>query len=183
MAQQESVDERAARVSKLELFFDLVFVFTVTQLTALIAAEPDLVGLIKVVLLLSLIWWMYDGYAWLTNALALDVLGHRLLLIGGMGGFLVMALSIPTIFEGGGVAFGVGYLAVVALHGGLYMRETSAAEAAAIRGIVPYNLLAALLLLAAGVTGGDVQWVLVIAAALLLWCVPLIVSLEGFEIA
>ncbi len=69
MAQAEATTERAERVSTLELFFDLVFVFTVTQLTALLAAEPDAVGLVKFVLLLLVIWWMYDGYAWLTNAL------------------------------------------------------------------------------------------------------------------
>jgi len=44
MAQAEATTERAERVSTLELFFDLVFVFTVTQLTALLAAEPDAVG-------------------------------------------------------------------------------------------------------------------------------------------
>ena len=182
MAQAEATTERAGRVSTLELFFDLVFVFTITQLTALLAAEPDAVGLAKVVVLLLVIWWMYDGYAWLTNALALDVVGHRLLLIGGMGGFLLMALAIPTLFEGGGVAFGLGYLAVVVLHTALYIRETSAAEAAAIRGIVPYNVAAALLLVAAGIADGAAQWVLVVLAAVLVWSVPAIVSLEGFEI-
>ena len=44
MAQAEATTERAERVSTLELFFDLVFVFAVTQLTALLAAEPDAVG-------------------------------------------------------------------------------------------------------------------------------------------
>ncbi len=182
MEELDATTERAERVSTLELFFDLVFVFTVTQLTALLAAEPDAVGLAKVVVLLLVIWWMYDGYAWLTNALALDVVAHRLLLIGGMGGFLVMALAVPTLFESGGVAFGLGYLAVVVLHTALYIRATSAAEAAAIRGIVPYNVAAALLLVAAGIADGAVQWVLVVFAAVLVWCVPAIVSLEGFEI-
>ncbi len=183
MQSAEPADGRAVRVSTLELFFDLVFVFTVTQLTVLLADEPDAAGLVKVVLLLSVIWWMYDGYAWLTNALALDVLAHRLLLIGGMAGFLIMALAVPTTFEGGGVAFGVGYLVVVALHGGLYIKETSVGEARAMLGIAPYNLLAALLLLAGGFAGGETQWVLVVAAAVLFWCVPLLVSLEGFQIS
>jgi low temperature requirement protein LtrA len=176
-------DDEGVRVSTLELFFDLVFVFTLTQLTGLLAAEPDAAGLAKVVLLLSVIWWIYDGYVWLTNALPLDALRHRLLLIGGMGGFLLMALAIPTAFAGSGTAFGVGYLVVVALHSGLYVYETSASQAAAVRGIVPYNLAAAVLLLAGGVVGGDTQWALAVAGSALLWSVPFIVSLEGFRIA
>ena len=99
-------------------------------------------GLAKVVVLLAVIWWMYDAYTYLTNALAGDAVRHRLLLIGGMGGFLIMALAIPTTFEGGGAALGAGYLAVIALHGGLFIRATSAAEADVMRGVLPFNLVA-----------------------------------------
>jgi low temperature requirement protein LtrA len=178
-----ATEDREVRVSTLELFFDLVFVFTVTQLTGLVADDPSWTGLAKVVLLLSIIWWIYDGYVWLTNTVALDVLGHRLLLLGGMAGFLVMALAIPTTFEDGGLAFGLGYLAVVSLHGWLYIRATSPSEAEAIRGIVPYNLAAALMLVAAGIVKGEAQWALVVAPAVLLWFVPYITTLEGFQVA
>jgi low temperature requirement protein LtrA len=51
-----TADERAGRVSSLELFFDLVFVFTLTQLTGLLAAEPNWTGLLKVVLILTVIY-------------------------------------------------------------------------------------------------------------------------------
>jgi low temperature requirement protein LtrA len=178
-----AAEERTGRVSSLELFFDLVFVFTLTQLTGLLAAEPTGAGLLKVVLILSVTWWIYDGYAWLTNALALDALSHRLFLLGGMAGFLVMALAIPTAFEGSGTAFGLGYLAVILLHSALYVRETSVEEARAIRGIVPYNLAAASLLLVGGIVGDEVQWALFVVSAILLWSVPALVSLEGFQIA
>jgi low temperature requirement protein LtrA len=183
VAQAQAVEERQVRVSTLELFFDLVFVFTLTQLTGLLAADPDWSGLAKVVLLFSAIWWIYDGYVWLTNALTVDVLGSRILLIGGMAGFLIMALAIPTTFDDGGLGFGLGYLAVVALHSGLYMRATSARDAAAIRGIVPYNIVAALFLVGAGLASGGLKWLLVAVAALLVWLVPFIVPLEGFQIA
>jgi len=113
MQSAEPADGRAVRVSTLELFFDLVFVFTVTQLTVLLADEPDAAGLVKVVLLLSVIWWMYDGYAWLTNALALDVLAHRLLLIGGMAGFLIMALAAGLARARQRVGSGPGFVLVV----------------------------------------------------------------------
>ena len=92
--------DRTARVSTLELFFDLVFVFTITQLTAVLVAGGDAVAIAQVVLMLTVIWWMYDGYAWLTNAIATDHLRHRLLLIGGMGAFLVIALAVPAAFGG-----------------------------------------------------------------------------------
>ena len=56
------------QVSSVELFFDLVFVLTITQLTTLLVAEPSGVGLAKVGLIFGNVWWMYGGYAWLTNA-------------------------------------------------------------------------------------------------------------------
>ena len=64
--------ERVERVSTLELFFDLVFVFTITQLTAVLSDDPTLRGLLRVVLMLGVIYYMYGGYAWLTNAVAAD---------------------------------------------------------------------------------------------------------------
>ena len=86
--------ERSVRVSTLELFFDLVFVLSITQLTAVLVDGGDAESVVRVVVMLLLIWWTYDGYAWLTNAIATDRLRYRLALIGGMGGFLVIALAI-----------------------------------------------------------------------------------------
>ncbi len=182
MGQAEATQERTVEVSSLELFFDLVFVFTLTQLTTLLTDEPDVAGLAKVVVLLAVIWWMYDAYTYLTNALAGDAVRHRLLLIGGMGGFLIMALAIPTTFEGGGVALGAGYLAVIALHGGLFIRATSAAEADVMRGVLPFNLVAGLLVLGGGIAGGDAQWILFAAAAVLVWASPFFYSVEGLRL-
>ena len=83
------------RVSTLELFFDLVFVFTITQLTAVIGEHTGAAGLARAVLMLGLIWWMYGAYAWLTNAVAPNSTPRRLLLLGGMGAFFVQALADP----------------------------------------------------------------------------------------
>ncbi len=71
--------DRSPRVSTLELFFDLVFVFTVTQLTAVVVAGGGAASAVQVAVMLAVIWWMYDGYAWLTNAIATDLLRFRLL--------------------------------------------------------------------------------------------------------
>ena len=81
---EETID-RSPRVSTLELFFDLVFVFTVTQLTGVLVAGSG-AATVHVLVMLAVIWWMYDGYAWLTNAIATDLVRFRLLLLGGMGG-------------------------------------------------------------------------------------------------
>ena len=56
-----------ARVSTLELFFGLVFVFTITQLTSMLAEHVTLAAAGRVLLIFGLLWWMYGGYAWLTN--------------------------------------------------------------------------------------------------------------------
>jgi low temperature requirement protein LtrA len=182
MAPMSSPTERSVRVSTLELFFDLVFVFTVTQLTGVLVEGGDRGSVVQVVVMLAVIWWMYDGYAWLTNAIATDRVRFRLLLIGGMGGFLVIALAVPEAYEGDGLAFGLGYLAVVFLHSSMYVKGTSLAEAAAILRIVPFNLAAAVLVLVGGALGGDVQWLLWAAAAALLWGTGWSASLEGFVI-
>jgi low temperature requirement protein LtrA len=175
--------ERAVRVSTLELFFDLVFVFTITQLTGVLVAGGDAASVVQVVVMFHVIWWMYDGYAWLTNAIATDRLRYRLLLLGGMGAFLVIALATPQAYEGDGLAFGLAYLVVVCLHGGMYAKGTSISEVAAILRIVPFNLGAAVLVLVGGALGGDVQWILWTFAAALLWVTPWFTSLEGFVIS
>ena len=174
--------DRTQRVSTLELFFDLVFVFTITQLTGVLVTGGDLSSVVQVVVMLAVIWWMYDGYAWLTNAIATDRIRFRLLLLGGMGGFLVIALAIPEAYEGEGLAFGLAYLVVTALHAGMYARGASLSEVTAILRLVPYNLAAAGAVVAGGAVGGDVQWGLW-AVAGLVWATPWITSVEGFVIS
>ena len=175
--------DRSARVSTLELFFDLVFVFTITQLTAVLVNGNGGTGALQVVVMLAVIWWMYDGYAWLTNAIATDLLRFRLLLLGGMGGFLVVALAIPNAYAGQGLAFGIGYAIVVVLHAGMYVKGTTVSEVSAILRLVPFNLAAAVLVLVGGAAGGGLQDVLWAGAAVLLWFTPWFTSTEGFVIA
>ena len=172
------------RVSTLELFFDLVFVFTITQLTAVIGEHTGAAGLARAVLMLGLIWWMYGAYAWLTNAVAPNSTPRRLLLLGGMGAFFVQALAIPTAFSGAGLAFGIGYLAVVVVHSGLYLRAASESSRRAILRLVPFNLGSALLVLVGGIAGGDAQYVLWLVALLLELSTPFLAGgVEGFEVS
>jgi low temperature requirement protein LtrA len=173
-----------ARVSTLELFFDLVFVFTITQLTTVLLREPNGRGVAQVFLMLGVIWWMYGGYAWLTNAVPPHGLTRRLLLLGGMAGFLVLALAIPHAFAGSGLTFGLAYLVVIAVHGGLFIRATATSVSTAFRGIAPINVAAAAMVLAGGIAGGTAEYVLWAAAFVLTWFgTPLLTDDTGFEIA
>jgi low temperature requirement protein LtrA len=177
-----STAPRSVRVSTLELFFDLVFVFTITQLTDVLAEGHDLEALSRVVVMLLLIWWIYDGYAWLTNAITTDRLRFRLLLVGGMGGFLIIALAAPHAYESDGVVFGLGYLAVTLLHAGMFARGATLNEMRAILKLAPFNLLAAVLVLVGGALGGDAQTLLWAATGVLLWLTPRLTSVEGFVV-
>lgn len=141
--------ESGVRVSTLELFFDLVFVFTITQLTETLAEHVTLATLAEVLLMLFVIWWMYSGYAWLTNAVAPSSSTRRTLLLAGMAGFLVMALAVPEAFGEYGWLFGVSYLVVNLVHSALFLLAGPGARKA-MRQLAPLNILAALLVLAGG---------------------------------
>src|SRR5947207_10303770 len=119
-------EQQVGRVTPLELFFDLVFVFTITQLTTVLYHEPTLRSLVQVVLMLGVIWWMYGGYAWMTNAVSAHTTIRRLLLLGGMVGYFVLALAIPRAVSSSGLAFGLAYLVVVSVHSTLFARASSA---------------------------------------------------------
>jgi low temperature requirement protein LtrA len=163
-AQAGGTGSAEIRVSTIELFFDLVFVFAITQLTSLLAGAPTVAGLGQVVLIFGNLWWIYGGYAWLTNAVPPREPVLRLLMLGGMGGFLVVALAIPTAFDGGGVLFGVGYLLVTLVHTGMFLLSSQESAVRAMRRLGPANAIAAALLLLAGFTRGPLQWLLWTAA-------------------
>ncbi|WP_223165309.1 low temperature requirement protein A [Lentzea indica] len=146
----EAHEETEYRVSTLELFFDLVFVFTITQLTSTLADDTSPLGFARVVIMLFVILWMYFGYVWLTNSVPPNTTVRRLLLMGGMGGFLVIALAIPNAFGAAGAAFGVGYLIVNLVHSGLFISAGGPGSAAAMARLAPFNLGSAGLVMAGG---------------------------------
>jgi low temperature requirement protein LtrA len=178
-----SADADSIRVTTLELFFDLVFVFTITQLTAILLADPNPRGLLSAILMLGVTWWMYGGYAWLTNAVPPNTTTRRLLLMAGMAGFLVMALAIPGTFDGNdGLAFGLGYLLVTAVHTALFTKTTAESAVRAILRLAPFNFVSAILVLLAGILGGTAEFVLWSAAFGLQVIAPYLSGQEGFVI-
>ena len=117
----QSVSEEA-RVTPIELFFDLVFVFSLTQVTAYMAHELTARGLVRGLLLLALLWWCWVGYAWLGNVVRADEGVGRVAMFGAMASMFVLAVTVPEAFDDrsggldGPVVVAFAYLAVRLLH-------------------------------------------------------------------
>ena len=179
MSEAETSPDLIERVSTLELFFDLVFVFTITQLTGVLAHDPDARHLLQVAVLLAIIFWMYGGYAWLTNAVAADTAARRLVLLGGMAGFLLVSLTVPSAFAGGGLAFGLAYAVVVLVHIGLFTRTQRVRSASDLVRVGLLNVAGTALILLGGAIGGVTQLVLWILVPLVWWLVSPYRGLSG----
>jgi low temperature requirement protein LtrA len=159
-----SADDAGRRVSTLELFFDLVFVFTLTQLTGLLEHDPTWETFGRVVLLFVTLFWMYGGYAWLLNQVPPNRTHRQLLVIASMAAFMVSALAVPSAFGDSGIAFGFGYLLVVIVHAGLYVQTAGVG----VLRFFPLNLLGAVALIGASFLEG--------ASRYALWLVPVVLQ-------
>jgi low temperature requirement protein LtrA len=147
------------QVTTLELFFDVVFVFAITQVTGFLADHPTWAGLLRGLMLLGALWWAWASYAWLTNALNPEEGAVRLAVFGAMAAMLVVSLAVPNAFGTDGVTFGVAYFVVRALHLVLYAiagRGDRDLLGAVLR-IVPTATLGPALLVIAGFFDGTTQ--------------------------
>jgi len=104
--------QREERVGFIELFFDLVFVFAVTQVSHAIILHPNPVGFVQAGMLFLAIWWVWVDTAWVTNWLDVRHVPVRLLLFALMGTGMVMAISLPDAFGPRGMVFAITYLAM-----------------------------------------------------------------------
>jgi low temperature requirement protein LtrA len=99
----------AARVTNVELFFDLVYVFAVTQLSHHLLHRPTLTGALQTAVLLAMVWLPWAYTAWVTNWLDPERLPVRLLLIALALVSLVMSAALPTAFGRWGLVVGGAY--------------------------------------------------------------------------
>lgn len=100
------------RVGYVELFFDLVFVYAVTQVSHAIILHPTLEGFLQAGILFLAIWWVWVETAWVTNWLDVRHMPVRLLLFALMGVALVMTISLPEAFAERGGIFVAAFLIV-----------------------------------------------------------------------
>jgi low temperature requirement protein LtrA len=100
----------SGRVTNVELFFDLVYVFAVTQLSQYLLAHPTVAGTLQAALLLAMIWLLWVYTTWVTNWLDPERIAVRLLLLGLMLASLVLSAAVPSAFSARGLAVGLAYL-------------------------------------------------------------------------
>jgi low temperature requirement protein LtrA len=180
----EPAIEREQRVTPLELFFDLVFVFGFTQVTTVLSNDPNWLGLEHAVLILVALWWAWAAYAWLTNTLDPEegaVWGSILVAIGAM---FVASLAVPEAFGRHGVVFGVAFLIVIVMQVTLFALASRGEPdlLGAILRFAPSTLAGALLILAAGFVSTDVRPFLWIAGLAVALFAPLLGSLQGWRV-
>jgi low temperature requirement protein LtrA len=180
--------ERAGeeRVTPLELFFDLVFVLSFTQVTLKMADHPGWESLGEGLLILAAVWWAWCAYGWLTNSIDPDENLNRVCMFSAMAGMLVVSLSIPDAFGDRGVLFGCSYFFVRAMQLLLYVRNTPGASAdgdlQAVLRLAPGFLLGSALLIVAGLLDDGARASIWILAILIDWTTPLFFGTEEFHL-
>jgi low temperature requirement protein LtrA len=177
------VDEHA--VTPLELFFDLVFVFAITQVTALLTDDPTWHGVLRAVLVLATIWWGWTGYAWLTSTLDVDEGGVRLVMLAATATMAGVALAVPGAFGDDAMLFAVSFLLFRSFHLVLYARagRGDADQLGALLRIVPSELAGAVLIVIAALLHGDARVAMWIVALAIDYLGPAVVTLAGWRIA
>ncbi len=153
-------------MTALELFFDLVFVFAITQITGFIAEHGTWTSMLEALAILAVLWWAWVAYAWLGNTAGSDGGTMRVVLLTAMGPLLILCLAVPGAFAGDGLTFGLAYAAVRGLH--LVGYAVLARSDPALHGVVvrlaTTIVPAALLLVVAGALDGRLRALCWIAA-------------------
>jgi low temperature requirement protein LtrA len=174
------------QVTPLELFFDLVFVFAITQVTILLADDPTWGGVLRGMLVLAALWWAWSTYAWLTSATDVDEGGVRLVMLASVAAMFGVALAVPGVFGDDAVLFGVAYLVVRLLHlvlSATVVRDDPARLGAILR-FAPTAIIGASLLVLAGFLDGDERIAVWVAALAIDYLGPVVVGAgQGWQVA
>ena len=173
------------RVTPLELFFDLVFVFALTQVTGFLADHLSWIGMLQGAVLLLVLWWAWGAYSWLTNAVpAEEVIPARLVILTSMAAMLVASLAVSDAFGEYGVLFGLAYFVVRFLHVVLFVLATGntpESQQAMLR-LAPGFLAAPVLLIVAGFADGLAQGALWAVALAIDLGVSFVRGVSGFRV-
>jgi low temperature requirement protein LtrA len=165
--------EEEKRTGYIELFFDLVFVFAFTQVTALVLEDTTVEGFARAALVFALVWWAWSAYAWLTDAIDVENVPTRLFIFGAMLCAFFMALAVPSAFTDEAAWFAVSYFAVRVLQVALYLWGVrgSPMQLAAVARLAPWFLIAPAIALVGGFVDDP--------ARTTLWIVSLAIDVVG----
>ena len=105
-------DGEEQRSTTLELFFDLVFVFAITQLSHTLLEHLSVSGAAETLFLLLVVWWAWTYTTWMTNFMDPDSTPVRVALMAGMLASLLMAIAIPQVFGARSELFAISYVAL-----------------------------------------------------------------------
>ena len=176
--------EHEQRVTPLELFFDLVFVFAFTQVTTLLSHNQTWSGLGHGVLILAALWWTWAGYAWLTNTVNPEEGAVAAALLVALAAMFIAALAVPTAFGEHGVVFGVAFLIVTFMHLTLYAlagRGSPDLVMAVLR-LSPAALAGAALILVAGFARPELKTPIWLAALIVAYVGTQLGGLRGWRV-
>ena len=159
---EPSRSEEERTTSYLELFFDLVFVFAFTQVTALILEDTSAAGFARAALVLAMVWWAWSAYAWMTNAIDVESTVTRVMVFAAMVAGFFMALAVPDAYQDEAAWFAVAYFVVRILHSALFswgVRHDPGNLRATYR-LAPWFVTAAVVALLGGFVASDLRpWV------------------------
>ena len=182
----EAPEEVEQRVTPLELFFDLVFVFAITQATGFVSERPSWIRLVEGLAILAVLWFAWSGYAWLGNTANTDEGLVRVILLSAMAAMLIASLAVPHAFGSDGLIFGIAYFVVRALHIGCYAAVARARNdptlAAAVSRLASTMLPAAALLVIGGALSGAPRAVCWAAALLVDYGGLVVRGVEGWRV-
>jgi low temperature requirement protein LtrA len=180
----EQLAEVEHRVTPFELFFDLVFVFGFTEVTTLLREDPSWHGLGRGLLALTVLWWAWAAYAWLTNELDPNrgpVLAAMLVSTSAM---FLAALAVPDAFGDDRFLFAVSFVVVLGMFVVLYAlaaRGTPDLLAAILR-TTPWAVAGGVLVLAGAFVGSEARpwlWLVAVVAGFL---GPLLTPVDGWRV-
>ena len=166
-----------SRVSMVELFFDLVFVFAVTQLSHTLLARLDPGGAAEITLLLVAVWWVWIYTTWVTNWLDPERIAVRTCLLALMLAGLVLSSSIPEAFAQHGLAFACAYASMQVGRTLFFLWAVRAGPVhlrANFHRILVWFLLSALFWIGGGLAADGARFTLWAAALLLESIAPLV---------
>jgi low temperature requirement protein LtrA len=165
--------EGEERVTPLELFFDLVFVFAITQVTGLVTHHPTWKGVAEGIVVLALLWWAWAAYAWLTGTVDPEDGSVRLAIFGAMGAMLIVSMAVPHAFGDDAWLFVVAYAAVRIAHLVLYaMAGRGDRELLGAITRLSYGVVVAVALLFVGAAIGG-------TAQIVIWALAIVIDLLG----